>query len=66
VPKIDFGDCGSVTSGVACFAFPGTSTDGYSKASGLSLIEKSTGDAGTDAAGVVLLPCCTGERTGVF
>ena len=63
---MDLGDRGCVTGGVACFAFPGTSTDGYSKASGLSLVEQSTGDAGTDAAGVVLLPCCAGKRTGVF
>lgn len=63
---MDLGDRGCVTGGVACFAFPGTSTDGYSKASGLSLIEQSTGDVGTDAAGVVLLACCAGERTGVF
>ena len=66
MPKIDFDDRGGVAGGVACFAFPGTSTDGYSKASVFSLIEQSTGDVGTDAAGVVLLPCCAGKRTGVF
>jgi hypothetical protein len=66
VPKIDLDDRGGVTGGVACFAFAGTYTNGYSDASGLSLVEQSTEYVGTDAAGVVLLPCCAGKRTGVF